>query len=201
MAKIDLIRRPFHASLANLTANLPELLNEVNSIQAIVHELDDEIGVNEPAAENPLNYQTNFQEKLRKKCQQEIAAGEERCEASIKESHNKCMSMFPAVVNHVLCWPVKITNFCIFTKTLKTTCSAEIDSSFGEDYLFMHELQDQFLGNVSNVQIQQPGINFQDNNITRWGKAFSQPKSIYSVDWLVYSVDELVYSVDCWSTQ
>lgn len=120
MAKIDLIRKPFQASLVELNQNLPHLINEIYSIRDIIDNLNEETEFGNKtiskSEDDSIKFQNTFKEKVHERCKSELKNAEDVCDNSVIKSYEKCMDMLPAVINRVLCWPIKVTSFCFIAE-------------------------------------------------------------------------------------
>lgn len=84
------------------------------------------------------------------------------------DTYEKCIAKLPAIVNRLLCLPMKVTFICNIGDAFSNEhgiCdpSHEIDNDFGENYAELKDIQHTFLANFSNAKINYSVINERDN--------------------------------------
>lgn len=111
-------------------------------------------------------YQNHYKEKLRKRCELQLEKGENRCKKAFEDAYNDCYEKLPAVIDTLLCWPMKITLICNievygFSKGENGICDPKnvLDENFGENYNNLKDIEDEFTKNITSVQINYEFIN------------------------------------------
>lgn len=173
--RFDLLTAPFRRSLQHLPHNVTDINRSFAKIKNVVQPLKDEIeGSGNDESNHTLDQRqvdispdklildsdeaesirirTNYIEKIRGRCQQQLDRGQARCRAAFHDAYERCMDKLPAVVDTLLCWPMQVTVVCkaVLSKGGDICNPAgSLDPAMGHDYV---ELK-QTMRMISAVQV------------------------------------------------
>jgi hypothetical protein len=122
---------------------------------------------------SPEFYKKLFEEKLVKRCELVLESGKKKCEAAFDQVYQSCLKETPAVVNSVVCLPLKIDFICgagnLFSKAFVNICdpSKVIDASFGTDYVDLKKVAKNFTNEYGSMSINYTTSNVKDLNAVK----------------------------------
>lgn len=168
--------KPFHNAIMGMKENMTNIKDSFelikNVLEPIIEEVEDsdnftmegkvkradEINPNDPKIHDTEYYQKKYLNKLENRCNEQLIRGEKNCENSFQDLYRKCYEKLPLVVNHLLCWPMKIDYVCNIAETVGSQTricdpTNKIDSTFGENYSNLKNLEKNLLSNFSKVEI------------------------------------------------
>lgn len=99
-----------------------------------------------------------YKTKLKKRCEMQLSRGVEKCQKSLSNAFKQCMDKIPSLINHMVCWPMKINVICDIGDSfanLNDICdpSSVVDDDFGLDYVKLKEIEKILMANESNIDI------------------------------------------------
>lgn len=106
----------------------------------------------------PEVYAEIYKQRLTEKCRALLNQGKRKCEAAFQIAYDKCFENVPAIVNYIICLPMKIDFICgvenVFSNVVNIcNPSTVIDSRFGSEYVKLKEMERKFTMHYGNISI------------------------------------------------
>lgn len=158
--------KPFTNAIRETSSNLTQIQDSLDMIQGVLSPISNEIEtpfnstntetfsnesrfvrVIDPSQEqDQAKYiRQNYVTKINERCKLQLESAVKKCEKSFADAYDRCYDKLPAVVNTLLCWPMKMDTMCTIFKSTDTdkVCDASnvIDRDFGDAYVELKTLE------------------------------------------------------------
>lgn len=137
--RLELMAKPFEEVLTHSKDNIKYVADQFRFVKSIIEPIIDEVENDEDGKSQNGTINQKYRAKLEKRCRTELTRAAIRCRQAFKETVDKCMDVIPIIINHLLCWPLRIDFICDF-KILDPddACVPDeniIDSKFESSYI------------------------------------------------------------------
>ncbi|KAH0566703.1 protein sneaky-like [Cotesia glomerata] len=104
------------------------------------------------------DYETKYREKIKGKCEDQLAAGSERCRYMFAKSYDQCYDAVTWAAAWLLCWPMKLDFICDAVTSLggANICNPDgkVETGIGQGYAGLKEAQKFLEDNAKDGQLQ-----------------------------------------------
>lgn len=112
--------KPFESVLSSSKEDVGKVAEDFQIVKTMVKPIINEIESDDIEGE-PQTQKNNktertikekYRNKLERRCRAQLQKGAGKCRQAFKETMDSCMESLPYIINHLLCWPLRIDFIC-----------------------------------------------------------------------------------------
>lgn len=108
--------RPFESVLSTSKEDIAKFMQEFQivktMVEPIINEIESDDIEDEPVNRTKRTTNEKYKNKLERRCRAQLQKGAAKCRQAFKETMDGCMESLPRIINHILCWPLRIDFIC-----------------------------------------------------------------------------------------
>lgn len=114
--RFELMAKPFESVLSTSKEDVAKVIEEFKWVKAMIKPIITEIESDDVKDDKPVKKNQTINEKYRgkleRRCRNQLEKGAAKCKMAFKNTKDNCMKSFPILINHLLCWPLRIDFIC-----------------------------------------------------------------------------------------